>query len=126
MMITDAGAGETAAAQVDHAPAWTVMVATFFAIGRLRPGPGTWGSAAAVILWAAIARWIPVALRTEVLAVLALLAVAIGIPAAARFGRAWGSKDPQSIVIDEVAGQWIALLFSPVAWKTLLVGFILF
>jgi phosphatidylglycerophosphatase A len=30
------------------------------------------------------------------------------------------------VVIDEVAGQWIALLFVPVAWKTLLAGFILF
>jgi phosphatidylglycerophosphatase A len=79
-----------------------------------------------VLLWAAIARWIPVALRTEVLAVLALLVVAVGIPAATRFARASGLKDPQSVVIDEVAGQWIALLFAPVAWKTLLVGFILF
>jgi phosphatidylglycerophosphatase A len=30
------------------------------------------------------------------------------------------------VVIDEVAGQWITLLFVPVTWKTLAVGFILF
>jgi len=30
------------------------------------------------------------------------------------------------VVIDEVAGQWITLLFAPVAWKTVLAGFILF
>jgi phosphatidylglycerophosphatase A len=35
-------------------------------------------------------------------------------------------KDPQFVVIDEVAGQWITLLFAPVAWKTMLAGFILF
>ncbi len=29
-------------------------------------------------------------------------------------------------MIDEVAGQWITLLFVPVAWKTLLAAFILF
>jgi phosphatidylglycerophosphatase A len=35
-------------------------------------------------------------------------------------------KDPQNVVIDEVAGQWITLLFVPVAWQTVLAGFILF
>jgi len=35
-------------------------------------------------------------------------------------------KDPQFVVIDEVAGQWVTLLFSPVTWKTVLAGFILF
>ena len=55
-----------------------------------------------------------------------MFAVAIGIPAATAVARAHASKDPQLVVIDEVAGQWIALLFAPVAWKTLLAGFILF
>ena len=90
--MTDAAAGKITVAQADHAPAWAGLAATFFGIGRLRPGPGTWGSAAAVLLWAAIARWIPVALRTEVLAVLALLAVTIGIPAATRFAKASGRQ----------------------------------
>ena len=35
-------------------------------------------------------------------------------------------KDPQFVVIDEVAGQLIALIAVPVAWKSLLLGFILF
>jgi len=84
------------------------------------------GSAAALLLWAGISRWIPLGLQTGVLAGMALLAVGIGIPAATRFARASASKDPQSVVIDEVAGQWIALLFAPVSWKTLLLAFILF
>ena len=54
------------------------------------------------------------------------IAVAIGIPAATLVARASRVKDPQFVVIDEVAGQWITLLFAPVAWKTLLAGFILF
>ncbi len=57
---------------------------------------------------------------------MAALAVVIGIPAATRVARASRVKDPQFVVIDEVAGQWITLLFVPVAWKTLLAGFILF
>jgi phosphatidylglycerophosphatase A len=124
--MSDAAAGKIAVAQADHAPVWASLAATFFGIGRLRPGPGTWGSAAAVLLWAVIARWIPPQLQSAVLGVMASAAVFIGIPAATRFARASGLKDPQSVVIDEVAGQWIALLFAPVAWKTLLLGFILF
>jgi phosphatidylglycerophosphatase A len=54
------------------------------------------------------------------------IAVGLGIPAATAVARSSGIKDPQQVVIDEVAGQWIALLFAPVSWKTLLGGFILF
>jgi len=57
---------------------------------------------------------------------LALLATLIGIPAATQVSRASGVKDPQFVVIDEVAGQLIALIAAPLAWKTFLAGFILF
>ena len=40
--------------------------------------------------------------------------------------RASGSKDPQFVVIDEVAGQLVALIAVPLAWKTFLAGLILF
>jgi phosphatidylglycerophosphatase A len=108
------------------APLWATLTATFFGAGRIKPGPGTWGSAAAVVIWFALARYIPAAWQTGVLAGLAGIAVAIGIPAATLVARASNVKDPQFVVIDEVAGQWITLLFAPVAWKTVLAGFILF
>ena len=111
---------------VRTSPLWSTLVATFFGVGRLRPGPGTWGSAAALLIWATVARWTVVDMQWVVLVGLALLAIAAGIPAATRLARAWQQKDPQSVVIDEVAGQWITMLFVPVSWKTLLVGFILF
>jgi phosphatidylglycerophosphatase A len=57
---------------------------------------------------------------------LAALAVAAGIPAATRVARATGLEDPQFVVIDEVAGQLITLIWIPVSWKSLLLGFILF
>jgi phosphatidylglycerophosphatase A len=57
---------------------------------------------------------------------LAALAVVAGIPAATQVARASGLKDPQFVVIDEVAGQLIALIAVPVSWKSLLLGFILF
>ena len=54
------------------------------------------------------------------------MAVALGIPAATQVARAAGLKDPQFVVIDEVAGQLIALIAIPVSWQSLLLGFILF
>ncbi len=92
----------------------------------MRPGPGSWGSAVTVLLWAALAYAAPVSLRIPVAIALVVLVVAIGIPAATRVARASGVKDPQFVVIDEVAGQLIALIAVPLAWKTFLAGFILF
>jgi len=108
------------------APLWATLIATFFGIGRLRHGPGTWGSLTAVLMWVGISRFTAPTLQTLTLAGMAALATAIGIPAATAVAKASGVKDPQFVVIDEVAGQWITLLFAPVAWKTLLAGFILF
>jgi phosphatidylglycerophosphatase A len=105
---------------------WATLIATFFGVGRLHPGPGTWGSAAAVVLWTAVACVVSPALRTPLVMALALLVTLVGIPAATRAARASGLKDPQFVVIDEVAGQLIALIAVPLAWKTFLAGFILF
>jgi len=108
------------------APLWAWSVATFFGVGTLYPGPGTWGSLAAVLLWWAAARFAPVQWQVALCILCAVIATAIGIPAATKFARASGKKDPQQVVIDEVAGQLIAVIGAPVAWKPLLAGFILF
>jgi phosphatidylglycerophosphatase A len=79
-----------------------------------------------VLIWFALSRIIEPGWQASVLSALAAIAIAVGIPAATRVARASGNKDPQQVVIDEVAGQWITLLFAPVSWKTLLAGFILF
>jgi phosphatidylglycerophosphatase A len=79
-----------------------------------------------VLIWLGLSRFIQPSWQTAALAATAVLAIAIGIPAATAAAKASGVKDPQFVVIDEVAGQWITLLFAPVAWKTLLAGFILF
>ena len=109
-----------------RASRWASVVATFFGIGRLHPGPGTWGSAATVLIWWLIARSVSPAFQPFVAAAAALLVIAIGIPAATQVARAASLEDPQFVVIDEVAGQLIALIAVPVTWKCLLVGFILF
>jgi phosphatidylglycerophosphatase A len=123
-MKTEMPAREAAATATT--PVWASLIATFFGLGNLKPGPGTWGSLAAALIWFALSRLISPRFQPEVLASLIVIVIALGIPAATAVARSSGTKDPQNVVIDEVAGQWITLLFAPVAWKTLLAGFILF
>ena len=108
------------------APRWASWSATFFGIGHIRPGPGTWASAATTLLWAALAHALPLPVRTPTVVALAIIIALIGIPAATRVARASARKDPSFVVIDEVAGQLVALIAVPLAWKTFLAGFILF
>ncbi len=84
----------------------THLIATFFGVGHIRPAPGTWGSLAAFP-----AAWV---LHTFGGPVLLALGVVVG------FALGWwathletkgkDNQDPSEIVIDEVAGQWLALL----------------
>ena len=119
-------ASETARAVGGPRAPLATLIATFFGIGRLHPGPGTWASAATVLIWAAMAYFLPASLHIPVAIGLAVLVTLIGIPAATRVARAFSLKDPQFVVIDEVAGQLIALIAVPLAWKTFLAGLILF
>jgi phosphatidylglycerophosphatase A len=109
-----------------RAPLWATLIATFGGIGRLHPGPGTWASAATILIWAAAAHRIAPSLQAPIALALAGLVILIGIPAATRVALASATKDPQFVVIDEVAGQLIALIAVPLTWKTFLAGFILF
>ena len=107
---------------------WAFAVATLFGVGQLRPGPGTWASAAAVLVWMV---WVWLTHPTPRVLLLALLggialAVLSGIPAATKVERESGRHDPGFVVIDEVAGQWTALLFAPTGWRFALLAFVLF
>jgi phosphatidylglycerophosphatase A len=101
-------------------------VATFFGIGHLRPGPGTYASAVTVLLWWAVAHVIDSRWQLPVSVALALAVTALGIRPSTVVARESGVKDPGFVVIDEVAGQLIALIGVPLDWKYLLAGFILF
>jgi phosphatidylglycerophosphatase A len=107
---------------------WAWTIATFFGAGLGKPGPGTWGSVAAVLLWAAVAFGTHPAALTLCLVLLAgiVLSIALGVPAATIAARESGRHDPGFVVIDEVAGQWIALLGSRATWQHALLALILF
>ena len=109
-----------------RAPLWAKLVATFFGAGLLHPGPGSWGSAATVLLWWLLSHWISPHWQGMAAILLAVVAILAGIPAATHMARATGLKDPQFVVIDEVVGQLITLIAVPVSWKSMLLGFILF
>ncbi len=111
-----------------HKTRWAWTLATFFGAGLLKPGPGTWGSIAAVLLWAAFAGFAHPSPGALVIALLAAIAVALvlGVPAATIVARESGLHDPGFVVIDEVAGQWIALLFCPADWGHAIVALVLF
>jgi phosphatidylglycerophosphatase A len=59
-------------------------------------------------------------------ALAATLAVVAGVPAATQMGNASGDPDPSCVVIDEVAGQLLTLLWAAPDWKSVLAGLILF
>src|ERR1019366_7944386 len=62
-VLTPPNPTRTPGASRPRAPLGATLTATFFGTGRLKPGPGTWGSLATVILWALASLRIPVADR---------------------------------------------------------------
>ncbi|SFP60022.1 phosphatidylglycerophosphatase A family protein [Tranquillimonas alkanivorans] len=81
------------------------LIATFFYTGLLKPGPGTWGSAAAIpVAW--LLHW---AGGFPLLALATVLVFALGTYSAKAESARLGVHDPSEIVIDEVVGMWIAL-----------------
>lgn len=81
-------------------------IVTFGFAGHLRPASGTWGSLAALpVAWALHVAGGPLLLLSAT--VLLFLA---GLWATERYLAETGGKDPSEVVIDEAAGQWIALL----------------
>lgn len=107
---------------------WAWTIATFFGAGCGKPGPGTWGSVAAVLIWAACAKLLHPAPQTLLIALVAaiVLTLLVGIPASTIVARESGIHDPGFAVIDEVVGQWIALLGGRATWQHALLALLLF
>ncbi len=83
-----------------------ILIATWFGSGLLPKAPGTWGSLAALpFAWALhlTGGWVGLALAT-------LAVFFIGIWASNGYVARLGGEDPGSVVIDEVAGQWLTLI----------------
>jgi phosphatidylglycerophosphatase A len=98
------------------------LLATWFGAGLLPVAPGSWGSLAALpFAWAIATLFGPAALL-----VAAAILFLVGWWAAEQVGRASGVADEGSIVIDEVAGQWLTLSVAPPSAAAYVLGFLLF
>ena len=107
---------------------WAWLLATWFGAGYLKPGPGTYGSVAAVLLWFLAAHVFPSQPATLTIATLiaAIVITLIGIPASTTVARESARKDPGFVVIDEVAGQLFALILMPPDWRHAALALLLF
>ena len=116
-------------------------------MGYLPLAPGTWGSLVGIAVYAAV-RGVLLTLFFDLASptvntfdqiyyavvafeLLAILIIAgVGVWAASQTERLSGKKDPGKVVIDEVAGQYIALLPIPLsietAWWSAILAFFLF
>ncbi len=85
-------------------------ITTVFGLGHLRPASGTWASAAAIAVALVIDRY----LGAPGLVVATVLVTWAGFIACAH--TLAPGDDPSEVVIDEIAGQWTALLFPSLAF----------
>jgi phosphatidylglycerophosphatase A len=93
-------------------PHWRVrLAATFFGAGTFPAASGTFGSMVALPFGIALLQ-LPAPFGRLALLIAASAALAIGIWAATRYCASHGVLDPSEVVIDEVAGQWLALVFA--------------
>jgi phosphatidylglycerophosphatase A len=81
---------------------------TFFGSGLAPKAPGTAGSFAALIVGVALLEVIPM----QTLFMLTLTITIIGIFEINKYEKLTNTHDDKSIVIDEVSGMWIALMFA--------------
>jgi phosphatidylglycerophosphatase A len=100
--------------------AWAI--ATWFGCGLVPKAPGTAGTLGAVPLYLLAARG-----GRFGVAAAAVVVTAVGIWAASAVARDLGKKDPQVVVVDEVAGLLVTMLaVNVVRWQTVVVGIALF
>ena len=101
-------------------PIWRFLGTGFYS-GYAPVASGTAGSLVALILY----YFIPGMELTPVLLTVAVLTTLIGIPAATAIANVHG-EDPSIVVIDEFAGQFVALLFFPKTIAITVLAFFLF
>jgi phosphatidylglycerophosphatase A len=96
------------------------IIATVFGIGYIKKGGGTVAAVVYCIIWFLVPHF------SQVMSIFLLILILItGVWSATEVEKIWG-KDSYRIVIDEVAGMIIALLFIPEKIKYVLVALALF
>lgn len=96
------------------------LIATFFYVGKFPFAPGTAGSFAGLLLFLSVLD------KPALQVLLFVLLTALGFFSAGRAERIFGKKDPKPVVIDEVAGIFIAFFGIPAHGLVFLSGFLLY
>jgi len=96
------------------------MLATALGVGYVPVAPGTFGSAAGLLLWFV---W-PLSPSMSAGVIVALFALGSWSGTVAE--RHFGSTDPGHVVIDEVMGMLVTLFMNPVGWTGAVGAFFLF
>jgi phosphatidylglycerophosphatase A len=99
-----------------------VFLATCAYVGYAPVAPGTWGSAAALVIYYVIRRQASSAIELTAIAVIFI----VGVWSATEAERHFGGVDPGPVVIDEVVGMLMTLALHPVTIAGALVGFVVF
>jgi phosphatidylglycerophosphatase A len=97
-----------------------LAIATVAGVGYAPIAPGTFGSAAGLLVW-----WLlPASTAVQAAAIVVIFVAGSwgGNIAERHFGR----TDPGQVVVDEVMGMLITLFLNPVGWAGALAGFLLF
>lgn len=97
------------------------LAGSVLGLGYLPKAPGTWGSVGGLFVW-----WLTLPLGRELQALLLILAA---VPAALVCGacaRRAGRADPSYVVLDEVLGMYLALLFLSPTLPWIVAAFVLF
>src|SRR5258708_15081596 len=102
------------------------LIATFFGVGFLKPGPGTYASAVTVVCWWGASRFIAPAWLLPVAVVASVAITLAGIPPSTVVAPESGVEDPGFVVIAEGAGPMIDPTGPPLAWEELFSSFLLF
>jgi len=98
-----------------------VALATGLGSGLSPIAPGTAGSAVGLALFWPLSQLAP---AYQVAA--AVVVFVLGVPAAALVARRAGCEDPGLVVVDEIVGMWVSLLFLPLTPFTAISAFLLF
>jgi phosphatidylglycerophosphatase A len=104
-------------ASVRRNAAW--VLATWFGCGLSPRAPGTAGALGAIPLY-----WLAVRGGRAGVAGAAVAITLAGVWAASAVARELGKKDPQIVVVDEVAGMLVTMLpMGELSWRAVAVGF---
>lgn len=99
----------------------SLFFATGFFVGYIPLAPGTFGTLLGLVVYAFVAL-----LKIEVQMVIFMFCLIVAFSATKNAIKHFGKPDPPQVVIDEILGIWITLLFFEISFKNFFCGFVFF